>query len=176
MKARNINEVTHEWVWQTLNRTDVAVDATAGNGHDTLFLSTHAQWVYAFDINKLAIERTQEKTKNQSNITLIHDSHVNLDKHIKEKVHGIMYNCGYLPHSNYQSMTQTATTIASLNQAKYILVNKGWICITVYIKHKNGAKEAQQVEEWLVANTTIEQTYTYPGIEDAPIAYFARTL
>ena len=176
MKAKNINEVTHDWCLEVLSDKDIVVDATAGNGHDTLFLSEHAKWVYAFDVSEVAIVRTQELIKHQSNITLIHDSHEQLSKYIKEKAHGIMYNCGYLPNSDHKSITQTHSTLASLAEAKSILDDKGWICITVYLKHTHGAKEAEQVKQWLQDNTIIEKVYTYEGIKDAPIAYFCRVL
>lgn len=176
MKARNINEVVHEWCLEILTDQDCVIDATAGNGFDTLFLSEHAKWVYAFDVSELAISRTREKTKHQTNITLIHDSHEFINNHVKEKVHGIMYNCGYLPKSDHRSVTQASSTIASLNQAKRQLTSNGWICMTVYVGHKGGAEEASRVESWLKENTRIEKRYTYPGIEDAPIAYFCRIL
>ncbi len=37
------------------------MDATMGNGHDTLFLAKLAKQVYAFDIQEQALEKTQER-------------------------------------------------------------------------------------------------------------------
>ena len=37
---------------QVITKDDVVVDATMGNGHDTLFLAKLAKQVYAFDIQE----------------------------------------------------------------------------------------------------------------------------
>ncbi len=174
MRHTNINVITHDWITQIIKPTDIVVDATAGNGHDTLFLSQKAKHVFAFDVSELAISRTKEKTKQQNNVTLIRDSHENMETYVKESINGIVYNCGYLPNSNHQSVTHVKTTIASLNVAKKLLTDKGWLCITVYLGHAQGVEEAKAVLAWLSKNMIIEKTYTYKSINHAPIAYFAR--
>ena len=176
MRHTNINLITHQWISQVIKPTDTVVDATAGNGHDTLFLSVQAAHVFAFDISELAISRTKEKTKQQSNVTLIRDSHENIKKHINTSIDGIIYNCGYLPNSDHQSVTHVETTIASLEAAKKMLNDNGWLCITVYVGHAHGSEEAATVLTWLKKNMIIEKTYTYEGVNHAPIAYFARKL
>ncbi len=85
-----------------------------------------------------------------------------------------MFNCGYLPNSDHSSETKSETTITALNNAKQILKKTSWICITVYVGHSHGEIEAKKVFEWLQSNTEIEETYTYKGVKNAPIAYFAR--
>lgn len=176
MRAKNINEVTHQWCVEALHPTSIIIDATAGNGHDTLFLSEYASKVYAFDVSELALKNTKAKTKHKNNIIYVYDSHENLVDHVKEKADGIMYNCGYLPQSNQASLTKASSTIASLNNTKQVLKDRGWICITVYLKHRGGAEEAYHVKQWIDKNTTLEKTYTYEGVHDAPIAYFCRIL
>jgi tRNA1(Val) A37 N6-methylase TrmN6 len=174
MRHTNINVITHDWISQVIKPTDIVIDATAGNGHDTLFLSQRSRHVFAFDVSELAISRTKEKTKQQNNVSLICDSHKDMETYIKESVDGIIYNCGYLPNSDHQSVTQVETTIASLDVAKNLLKDKGWLCITVYLGHAHGDEEATAVLSWLKRNMMIEKTYTYEGVSFAPIAYFAR--
>ncbi len=174
MRHTNINIITHQWIHSVIHPTDVVIDATAGNGHDTLFLSTHANHVFAFDISLQAIKQTKEKTQQQNNISLICDSHEYMDQHIHTPITGIVYNCGYLPNSDHQSVTHVHSTIASLEIAKKLLKKDGWFCITVYFNHKQGKEEAESVLTWLNNNTLIENTYTYEGVYNAPIAYFAR--
>ena len=49
---------------EVIDKNSVVVDATAGNGNDTLFLAkTSAKKVYAFDIQGLAIENTTRLIK-----------------------------------------------------------------------------------------------------------------
>ena len=46
---------------EVIDKNSIVVDATAGNGNDTLFLAkTSAKKVYAFDIQQLAIENTKK--------------------------------------------------------------------------------------------------------------------
>ncbi len=49
-----------------INEGDIAVDATAGNGHDTLFLANlvgETGFVYAFDIQQQAVDVTIQRLK-----------------------------------------------------------------------------------------------------------------
>ncbi|WP_079117300.1 methyltransferase domain-containing protein, partial [Streptococcus pneumoniae] len=54
-------EMAHDFLAEVVTKEDVVVDATMGNGHDTLFLAKLAKQVYAFDIQKQALEKTQER-------------------------------------------------------------------------------------------------------------------
>ena len=40
----------HKTVQPYLSKHSISIDATMGNGHDTLFLAQHSLKVYAFDI------------------------------------------------------------------------------------------------------------------------------
>lgn len=76
---------------------DIAIDATLGNGHDSLFLSSLFNKIYAFDIQELAIKRSKKRLENIDNIDIILDSYINFDNYIFEKVDLILYNLGFLP-------------------------------------------------------------------------------
>ena len=43
-------EMAHDFLREVITDQDTVVDATMGNGHDTLFLAKLAKEVYAFDI------------------------------------------------------------------------------------------------------------------------------
>ena len=63
---------------QHLTLGDVAIDATCGNGHDTLFLSQlvgETGKIYSYDIQLAALESAKILNANQNNITFIHQSH-----------------------------------------------------------------------------------------------------
>src|SRR5699024_11920612 len=69
----------------------IAVDATSGNGNDTLFLLDNISKgkVYAFDVQQQAIESTHEKVSNHKhieNLTLIHDSHENVLNYVEKDI------------------------------------------------------------------------------------------
>ena len=50
-------EMAHDFLSQVITPEDIVVDATMGNGYDTLFLAKLAKQVYAFDIQEQALEK-----------------------------------------------------------------------------------------------------------------------
>ena len=59
-------EMAHDFLAEVVTQDDIVVDATMGNGHDTLFLAKLAKQVYAFDIQEQALENTQERLDRKS--------------------------------------------------------------------------------------------------------------
>ena len=86
--------LAQEKINEILQHGDIALDATIGNGKDTLFLASKAGRlgrVWGFDIQKEAIKKTEEllaKNQIQTNLTLIEDSHENLDLHLPKEIRG----------------------------------------------------------------------------------------
>ena len=171
MKARNINEVAHEWLSEICNKNTIAIDATAGNGVDTAFLATKCRQVIAFDISMQAIKNTREACMHLNNVIILHQSHDQMINYIR-KADVVVFNLGYLPSGDKSIITQPESTIRALNQAKMIL-GSGYIGITCYLGHPGGKEEHSDVLNWLQQNTVIVKSYTYP-IEDSPIAYLAK--
>lgn len=136
---------------KTVKTGDVVVDATIGNGHDTLFLAKlvgEAGQVYGFDIQKEALEATVERLKehNQSKQTiLIHDGHENLENHIHPshfgKITGAIFNLGYLPGSDKGIVTKPETTIAAIEQLLNLMAPEGIIILVIYHGHEGGTDE-----------------------------------
>lgn len=128
----------------------VLIDATCGNGHDTLTLANipHAK-LYAFDIQQAAVNATRkllfskgcEEKINNGTISIICDSHTNMHKHVDEKADVIMFNLGYLPGGDKSFTTNHSNTIAAVNSALTLLADDGIICITMYSGHDEGKKE-----------------------------------
>ena len=67
-----------------IKQDSIVIDATCGNGNDTLFLAQQVSngHVFGFDIQDTAIQSTFEKVKAFNNVTLIQDGHENIKKHI----------------------------------------------------------------------------------------------
>ncbi len=173
MRHKNINKVTHQWLAKRIQASDILVDATAGNGHDTVFLASLGKHVFAFDVSELAYQRTKEKIMHLDNVTLIHDSHTQIKKYITTPIDGVMFNCGYLPQSDHSSVTEATTTLLALDHLRDLLAKDGWICITVYTGHSQGEIEAIEVKSWLDRHAKIIRSYTYEGVNNTPIAYLA---
>ena len=107
----------HELVRERLRPGDIAVDATAGNGVDTLILARlvgERGQVYAFDIQEQALAATRARLENAgaaAHVKLIHDSHARLEHYLSPDQHGrvaaVMFNFGYLPGGDPSIITRT---------------------------------------------------------------------
>ena len=91
-------EMAHDFLAEVVTKEDIVVDATMGNGHDTLFqYQAQPKQVYAFDIQEQALERTKERLgqAGMTNAQLILQGHETLDQFVTEAKAGI-FNLGYL--------------------------------------------------------------------------------
>lgn len=143
----------HKTVFPYLSMQSISIDATMGNGHDTLFLARHSHKVYAFDIQDNALNATRlrlEKNSCIDKVDLILAGHETLQQYIKPKetIDAILFNLGYLPHADTRIITQEKHTITALNQAIRYLSAKGIISILVYPGHTGGESEMQAVIHW----------------------------
>ncbi len=141
-----------------LSPGDIAIDATAGNGHDTLFLAQQvgsSGRVFAFDIQQLAIDETRQRLEKHNmlaRVDLLKESHAYLSRHIPAELHQkislIMFNLGYLPGSDKSCITMTETTLSALTQAMQLLRPDGLLSIMLYPGHTGGDRETKAVLEW----------------------------
>ncbi|MCF7971533.1 MAG: class I SAM-dependent methyltransferase [Methylococcaceae bacterium] len=143
----------HKTIQGTLSATSITLDATMGNGHDTLFLARHSAKVYAFDIQQSALDTTYQQLKDHhlaDKVKLIHDSHAHMRQHIpaNEQINVIVFNLGYLPRGNTEIITQTKSTLSALNQSLKILSPSGIISILCYPGHIGGQEEMIAVIDW----------------------------
>lgn len=148
-------DLAHRYWSQLIKPGDTVIDATCGNGFDTLKLCQLALTkdkgkVYAFDIQPDAIESSQhflsahltDDLKNRLEFQL--RSHVTFPDSIKENsVKLIVYNLGYLPGGDKTVTTHCSTTLQSLGRAMHLIQPLGAISITCYPGHAEGAKEQE---------------------------------
>lgn len=141
----------HDLLSSHLSNEDIAIDATVGNGNDTVLIARLCNHVYGFDIQEVAIQNTQSKLDEEGlhNVTLIQDGHENLDQYVSEKVKAIVYNLGYLPGGNPSIISTSKTTITSIKKGLQLLVKSGIILLTLYIGHEGGKDEANAIEEFV---------------------------
>ena len=121
----------HKLVSERSRPGDIALDATAGTGADTLYLAkcTGSKGkVYAFDIQEQAPQLTRDRLDKEppgtlAEVTLHHQSHALMGDCVPECEHGrmgaVMFNLGYLPadSSDKRIMTETASTLTALEVA-----------------------------------------------------------
>ncbi|MGI5879253.1 MAG: class I SAM-dependent methyltransferase [Syntrophomonadaceae bacterium] len=134
---------------------DFVIDATCGNGQDTVFLAqlTGPQGtVMAFDIQAEAIRRTRQLLLEHQcleQVMLIEDNHAHLEKYRPEKVKAAMFNLGYLPGGDHHIVTGSNDTIAALKTILERLAPGGAITIAGYPGYEAGQQELIEVSEYL---------------------------
>lgn len=127
---------THELMLE-VDKKDVAIDATLGNGYDTLFLSNYYKKVIGIDIQPLAIRRSKEKLNDVYNVEIYLEDFNNIDKYKYANL--IIFNLGFLPGSNKKVKTQDYTSNEAILKAYNIL--DGVLIIACYIQHEGGYDE-----------------------------------
>ena len=135
-------------IWDRyINEESVVIDATCGNGNDTLYLALRANKVYAFDIQQEAIDNTDKLLKEHDieNVVLICDSHEKIDEYVSENIDLAVYNLGYLPKGNKEITTTAESTLISLEKVLNKLSVSGLVCLTLYWGHPEGKLEREAV-------------------------------
>ena len=144
--------MAHQLWKQVLSSGDIAIDATMGNGKDTLMLAKYLTslgggTVLSFDIQEKALYNTEALLKEhlpsyQTIDHLLLRSHAEFPENIQpESVKLIVYNLGYLPGGNKTLTTMTATTLQSVEKALSLLCHVGVLSLTCYPGHPEGKKE-----------------------------------
>lgn len=154
-------EMAHDFLAQVITQEDIVVDATMGNGHDTLFLAKLAKQVYAFDIQEQALEKTSQRLQEAglTNAELILQGHETVDQFVTEAKAGI-FNLGYLPSADKSIITQPQTTIESLDKLCQMLIKGGRIAIMIYYGHEGGDLERDAVLDYVSQLSQQEYTAT----------------
>lgn len=130
---------------------DIAIDATVGNGHDTIYLANlvgSTGRIYGFDIQDEALMSCKTKLREhdlQERVTLFYTGH----EHVMEcipplhfgKITGAIFNLGYLPGGDKNIVTVPQTTIQAIDQLLGIMAPEGIIVIVIYHGHPEGAVE-----------------------------------
>jgi SAM-dependent methyltransferase len=149
----------HALVSDVLREGDLAIDATCGNGLDTIFLAEIVGddgHVFAFDIQSSAIQCTSDRLDREeisSRVTLLLSDHARLGEFIPEDMIGgirvVMFNLGYLPGGDTTITTRPEATIPALKAGAEILARGGLMTVVVYTGHEGGAEEGRSVESAL---------------------------
>lgn len=133
-----------------VNQQDTVIDATCGNGHDTLVLARlNPKRLYAIDIQQQALDNARYRLEQELSPERMQTIHFYLGCHslfpkeiVPTTVKLIVYNLGYLPGGDKSVTTMTETTLKSIQNGMELLASGGLISITCYPGHAEG-----QVEE-----------------------------
>ncbi|HID46824.1 MAG TPA: methyltransferase domain-containing protein [Chromatiaceae bacterium] len=149
----------HQIISRYLHHGQLAIDATAGNGHDSCFLAHRVGpggRVYAFDIQQQALQNTAERLQEQglaAQVQLVHAGHQQMRETLPSDCHGkiraVTFNLGYLPHGEKSITTTSDTTLPALQQASELLCPDGIISVLAYRGHSGGMEESIATEQKL---------------------------
>ena len=159
---------------QAVNAGDTVVDATMGNGHDTLFLAEQVGpegHVCAFDIQESALESTRallEAHRAADRVTLFCQSHAELTASVPSGLAAAVFNLGWLPGGDHTVTTRTASTRQAVLAALELLKPGGIVTICAYPGHPEGEKELEMLIQLLSslsnrAYNVLRQTFLNAG-------------
>jgi hypothetical protein len=161
LKTCSITEICHRIVRCDIRDGDVAIDATAGNGFDSLFLAQAVGAtgrVYAFDIQSAALTATRELLDAHGvmeRVDLRLGCHSGLETLVPTLHHGVvrvvLFNLGYLPGGDKAITTERDKTLMAVQQAFALLCTLGHVCIVVYPGYAAGLVEADAVMSWALS-------------------------
>lgn len=161
-----------------------AIDATAGNGHDTLFLARTVGpegAVLSVDIQEAAVHATRIRLQEAGIgdwCRLERADHATLMELVPpdyfQATSVILFNLGWLPGGDRQVMTRTGSTLAALDASLELLAVGGLLAVTVYPGHDGGDTEAAAVEQWMQARSLKQYLCSaYKGMNTPPTAPYA---
>ena len=144
---------SHELLEKRVQSGDSVVDATVGNGHDTLFLAHlvgKTGHVYGFDIQEQAIQATQKHLDEHGQASQVHlfqQGHEMVAQVLPNEtsIQAAIFNLGYLPSGDKTIVTQAQTTLKSVEQLLPMLDKKGLIILVLYSGHEEGMKEKKAI-------------------------------
>ena len=156
MKAVQITQWCARFITEQLQPGYICIDATMGNGNDTILLSSLCKetgHVYAFDIQEQALAHTRQRLLDADapqNYTLLLESHTNMDHYVQpESVSCIVFNLGYLPGGDHTKATQASSSIEALTRSLSLLKKGGLISLCIYSGGDSGFEERDAVLSWL---------------------------
>jgi len=140
---------------EVLREGDLTIDATAGNGHDTMFLAGRVGAggrVLAFDVQAAALEAARARVTAAGlaeRVVFLQESHAGMAaRAARGSVAAVMFNLGYLPGQDHALITEAASTLAGLNGAAELLKPGGVLAVVCYPGHPGGEVETAAVVQW----------------------------
>lgn len=153
-----LTQRVHELLERRLRPGDVAIDATVGNGHDTVALARlvgPTGHVHGFDVQRSAIDATTRRIAESgytARVTLHLASHETMSSTLSNEgitlVNAVVFNLGYLPGSDKRVMTHASSTTGALDQAVRLIAPDGLVCVMAYRGHAEGQAEFERIEAW----------------------------
>lgn len=175
--------ISHRFIRQHLPKGGFAIDATAGNGGDTLMLCEtvgREGRVLAMDIQPQAVENTQKllAEKGWAEIAqVVQDSHARMDQYVMpESADCVVFNFGWLPGGDHNIFTRKESSLEAIEKSLACLKPGGILCLCIYYGRNNGYEERDAILDYVRKldhrhYTVMEVTFSN-RINDPPIPVF----
>lgn len=162
MKLERVLPYVKTLLKSTVSNGNHVIDATAGNGHDSLFLAQLVGvdgHVYSFDVQKTAIEATLLRLAEwRNNTSVIHAGHETILQHVHSEISAAVFNLGYLPGADHTIITRPETTIQAIEGCLQLLKVGGLIVLVVYHGHDGGGSERDGLLDYV---RSLPQSYVH---------------
>ena len=156
MKKYQITEWCHHFIREHVQEGDLCIDATAGNGNDTLVLCElvgESGQVLAFDVQERAVENTKKRLREyqmEKRAKVFLESHTSMKEYVREEtVSCIVFNFGYLPGGDHRLATKKETSIEAIADGLKLLKKGGLMSLCIYSGGDSGFEERDAVLEFL---------------------------
>jgi 16S rRNA C1402 N4-methylase RsmH len=159
MKLQRILPFSKQLLQTVVQEGDTVIDATIGNGHDTVFLAKlvgEKGHVFGFDIQEEAIINTSDRLKTSQldeRVTIVQQGHQYIKSTVPVQLHGTIsgaiFNLGYLPGGDKTIVTVPDTTISAIDQLLEIMKPEGIIVIVIYHGHDEGQVERDELMNYV---------------------------
>ena len=152
----NALSICHKFLKENVKAGANVIDATAGNGGDTVFLCELVGkngHVTAFDIQQAAVENTIQRV-NQCGYSDICDvvlsCHSEIENYFeRDSVDAIVFNFGWLPGGDHNLFTRSETSIAAIKSGLSVLKSGGIMTLCVYYGKNNGYDERDAILDFV---------------------------
>lgn len=155
MKLKRVIQYAQTLLRMSIDEGDIAIDATAGNGHDTVFLAELVGpngYVYAFDVQKEAVDTTLLRVLDhayEDRVRVLNQGHETIDEFVTKEIGAAIFNLGYLPGSDHSIVTKPNTTIEAIAKMLKLLKVGGMIVLVVYHGHEGGKEERDELLQYV---------------------------
>ncbi|MEG1274731.1 MAG: GNAT family N-acetyltransferase [Ruthenibacterium sp.] len=144
--------VAHQFLMQYGRRGGFAIDATAGNGHDTVFLARlvgEEGRVLALDVQPRAVEATRAAAQQAgcgARVHVVCETHAKLAEYAaRGEVDIAVFNLGYLPGGDHDLFTTPEVSVPAIRTALSLLRRGGVLTACVYAGGAQGTRERDAV-------------------------------
>lgn len=160
MRNSLIKDFVKDYLSKHVKEGDIIVDATLGNGYDTIYLKSLGAIVHGFDIQEKAISAAKENLGDLNNIYLHHTSFLHIFDYI-EDFKGVVFNLGYLPNGDKTITTLKADTLNAIKMIVGKMKKDSFILITAYPGHEEGKQEADALLDYIKLLDTTHLCYVH---------------